>query len=99
MQTVGSARLFATQVVVAPLAQTTAGAISLTSRQREGWMNNRVIACLTRLRLLVFCASLLFVICASLVGSSVSVKAGFMSQGTQQTQTTPNAQTVAAEKT
>ncbi|MGH9871182.1 MAG: c-type cytochrome [Pyrinomonadaceae bacterium] len=55
-------------------------------------MKNRVTAHLTRLRLLVFCVSLLFVICASLVGSSVSVNAGM---GPLQTKATP--QTIAPQ--
>ena len=62
-------------------------------------MKNRVTAHLTRLRLLTFCASLLFVVCASLIGASVSVNAGFTEQGTQQAQTVPAGQTQPAEKT
>lgn len=62
-------------------------------------MKNRITAHLTQLRLLVFCISLLFVICASLVGSSASVNARFIVQGTQQTQTAPATQAAPAEKT
>lgn len=61
-------------------------------------MKNRVTAHLTRIRLMVFCVSLLFVVAASLVGSSVSVKAGFMMQGTPQTQTAPATQAAPGDK-
>ena len=57
-------------------------------------MKNRVTAQLTQLRLLVFCAALLFVIAACLVGSSVSVNAGITEQGTQQSQTATTEKTV-----
>ena len=62
-------------------------------------MKNRVTVQLTRLRLLTFCASLLFVSCASLVGVSISVNAGLIEQGAQQTQTAQSTQTPPAEKT
>jgi photosynthetic reaction center cytochrome c subunit len=62
-------------------------------------MKNIVTAHLTRIRLLVFCVSLLLVICAGLVGSSVAVHAGFAAEGTQQAQTPAVAQAAPAEKT
>lgn len=67
-------------------------------------MKNSVTAQLTRLRLLVFCVSLLFVIAACLIGSSVSVNAGLMvqttqSKATQQTPVAPATQTAITEKT
>ncbi|MEP6819126.1 MAG: c-type cytochrome [bacterium] len=62
-------------------------------------MKNRATVRLTQQRVLVFCISLLFVVCASLVGTSVSVEAVFMMQGTQQTQTTGATQSAPAEKT
>src|SRR6185295_10591174 len=62
-------------------------------------MKNIVTASLTRIRLLVFCVSLLFVICAGLVGSSVAVNAGFTAEGTEQPQTPAVAQATPAEKT
>ena len=62
-------------------------------------MKNRVTPLLTRLRVLVFCVSLLFVICASLVGAGVSVQAGLVIQNAPQTQAQPAPQTAPAEKT
>ena len=66
-------------------------------------MKYRVTVRLTQQRVLVFCVSLLSVVCASLVGTSVSVKAGFMMQGRQQTapatQTAPVSPAAPAEKT
>ena len=62
-------------------------------------MKNRVILHLTQQRLLVFCVSLLFVVCVSLVGSSASVKGALMMPGRQQTQTAQPTQTAPAEKT
>src|SRR5258708_4544819 len=70
-------------------------------------MKNSVIPFQTRLRLLVFCVSLLFVICAGLVGTSVSVKAGLVVQNPPQTPrptpaptaAQPAPQTAPAEKT
>ena len=56
-------------------------------------MKNKISAQLTRLRLLVFFVSLLFVICVSLVGSA---EAGFITQGAPQTKAAP---VVPAEKT
>src|SRR6476659_3231756 len=61
-------------------------------------MKHRVTAHLTLHRVLVFCISVLFVICASLIGSSVSVNAGFMPQAAQQTPPAAT-QTAPAEKT
>lgn len=60
-------------------------------------MKNRITARLTRLRILYSFVSLLFVMSASLVGSSVSVEAGFMMQGTKQA--APAMQVAPAEKT
>ena len=64
-------------------------------------MKNRVTKRLSRERLLVFVVSLLLVVCAGLVGTSVSVEAGFMAQSTQQTtpaQTVSVSQAAPAEK-
>lgn len=62
-------------------------------------MNNKVSAHRTRLRLLIFSVSLLFVVCVSLVGTNISAKAGFMTGGAPQTKPAPVAQAAPAEKT
>ena len=62
-------------------------------------MEIKITARLTQLRILAFCVSLLFVVCVGLVGSSASVEAGLMMQGTQLTPTAPATQTAPVEKT
>jgi hypothetical protein len=57
-------------------------------------MKNKITACLTRRRVLVFCVSLLSLVSLSIV---VSVEAGWVSQASQQT--APQVQTAPAEKT
>ena len=63
-------------------------------------MKTKITAHLTRLRILLFCVSLLSVACLSIV---VSVEAGYFTQDvkptTASTQATPTAQTAPAEKT
>jgi hypothetical protein len=62
-------------------------------------MNNKVGAPRTRLRLLVFSVSLLFVVCVSLVGTNISAQAGFMTEGAAQKKAAPVTQAPPAEKT
>src|SRR5258708_38747782 len=51
---------------------------------RKASMKNRIIASVTRFRVLVFCVSLLLVTCVSLVGASISVYADRSAHETQQ---------------
>ena len=61
-------------------------------------MTNKITAHLTRLRVLVFCVTLLFVVCASLIGSGVSVHADRSTPASpRQTQQTPAAPQAAAQ--
>lgn len=62
-------------------------------------MNNKVSAHQTRLRLLVFSISLLFVVCVTLLGTNISAEAGFISEGAPQTKPAPVKRAAPAEKT